>query len=75
MLLPKPYHGLQGYLATITSQEENDFIEQKLSADGWIGASDDFEQINIAAGSFLYADQGEAEGRWYWVTGPEKAPK
>ena len=32
--------GLQGYLATITSQEENDFIRQKLGADAWIGGSD-----------------------------------
>jgi hypothetical protein len=30
----------QGYLATITSAEENDFIAQKVSSNGWIGASD-----------------------------------
>ena len=29
--------GLQGYLATITSQAENYFIRQKLGADAWIG--------------------------------------
>jgi hypothetical protein len=68
----KTYHGLQGYLATITSQEENDFIEQKLSADGWIGASDDASYINSAVGSSLYTSQANAEGKWYWVTGPEK---
>jgi hypothetical protein len=33
-------HGLQGYLATIASQAENDFIFQKLQGNGWIGASD-----------------------------------
>ena len=33
--------GLQGYLATITSQNENDFIRQKLGADAWIGGSDE----------------------------------
>ncbi|HEY9833129.1 MAG TPA: DUF4347 domain-containing protein [Stenomitos sp.] len=32
--------GLQGYLATITSQPENDFIANKLEGNGWIGASD-----------------------------------
>lgn len=32
--------GLEGYLATITSQAENDFIRQKLGADAWIGGSD-----------------------------------
>jgi hypothetical protein len=32
--------GLQGYLATITSQQENDFAASKLEETGWIGASD-----------------------------------
>ena len=68
----RTYLGLQGYLATITSQTENDFIQQKLSADGWIGASDDFSQINTAAGVTKYADQAASEGKWHWVTGPEK---
>ena len=34
------YHGLQGYLATITSAEENAFIQSKTNGVGWIGASD-----------------------------------
>jgi PKD repeat protein len=34
------YHGLQGYLATITSAVENAFIQQKTQGVGWIGASD-----------------------------------
>ena len=34
------YHGLQGYLATITSAAENAFIMQKTKGVGWIGASD-----------------------------------
>jgi len=33
-------NGLQGYLATITSQAENDFIFERLQGNGWIGASD-----------------------------------
>lgn len=32
--------GMQGYLATITSQEENDFITSKIQGEAWIGASD-----------------------------------
>jgi hypothetical protein len=68
----KTYLGLQGYLSTITSQAENDFVQQKLSADGWIGASDDFFHINAATGATTYANQTTAEGKWYWVTGPEK---
>jgi len=34
------YHGLQGYLATITSLDENNFIKSKTTGVGWIGASD-----------------------------------
>jgi len=33
-------YGMQGYLATITSAEENDFVAAKLAGNGWIGASD-----------------------------------
>ncbi|MET4001273.1 DUF4347 domain-containing protein, partial [Marinobacterium sp. MBR-109] len=32
--------GLNGYLATVTSAEENAFISPKLGGDGWMGASD-----------------------------------
>ncbi|WP_127341337.1 CARDB domain-containing protein [Halorubrum sp. 48-1-W] len=43
------YFGLTGYLVTVTSQKENDFVADKLEGQGWIGASD--------------ADQ-EEEWRW-----------
>jgi hypothetical protein len=33
-------YGLQGYLATITSSQENDFLTAKVSGTAWIGASD-----------------------------------
>lgn len=36
----RTYYGLAGYLATITSSGENAFISAKLTATGWIGASD-----------------------------------
>jgi OOP family OmpA-OmpF porin len=36
----KTYYGLAGYLATITGSAENSFINAKLTATGWIGASD-----------------------------------
>ncbi len=64
-------YGLRGYLATSTSVEENNFIKNKLTDDGWLGGSDNFNQINLAVGSPLYANQAAAEGRWYWITGPE----
>lgn len=34
-------HGAQGYLATITTQAEQDYVGSRLGGDGWFGASDD----------------------------------
>ncbi|PKO57197.1 MAG: hypothetical protein CVU28_00020 [Betaproteobacteria bacterium HGW-Betaproteobacteria-21] len=65
------FQGLTGYLATITSQAENDFIREKLNSDAWIGASDDYAYINAATGALTFTNQTNAEGKWYWVTGPE----
>ena len=49
------HSGMTGYLATITSQEENDFIIASVSTTlGWIGGSDE-----------------GAEETWSWRTGPE----
>jgi hypothetical protein len=62
--------GLHGYLATMTSGAETDFVAQRLGSDGWIGSSDDYREINGVA-STGFADQSQAEGYWYWVTGPE----
>jgi hypothetical protein len=53
----RTYLGLHGYLATITSADENAFITAKLSNDGWIGA-----QAN---------PQTTYPRTWYWATGPE----
>ncbi len=36
--------GLQGYLVTITSEAENQFIKDRVNTDSWIGASDDEEE-------------------------------
>ncbi len=68
----RTYLGLTGYLATITSASENAFIRQVLNADAWIGCADEYTQINAATGVTTYANQAAAEGKWYWVTGPEK---
>lgn len=35
-------NGLQGYLVTVTSVEENNFIQQKLGGDSWMGAGDPY---------------------------------
>jgi hypothetical protein len=36
----KEFYGLKGYLVTITSEEENEFVVSKLNGSGWMGASD-----------------------------------
>lgn len=49
------YPSLKGYLATVTSDVENNLILTKVGSDyTWIGASD-----------------ATTEGAWYWVAGPE----
>jgi hypothetical protein len=68
----KSYFGSAGYLATILSEAENNFIWKLMSSDAWFGASDDYGYINTAKGSTVYASQSAAEGKWHWVTGPEK---
>ena len=47
--------GLQGYLVTVTSDHENDFLSYQMNGNTWIGASDFFT----------------TESDWYWMTGPE----
>lgn len=55
------FGGVSGYLATITSEEEHNFILTRIDQSGWIGATDS---------SALYDDA--LEGEWYWATGPEE---
>lgn len=51
----RSYFGIQGYLTTVTSQGETDFIIAKLGGKGgWIGASD-----------------AAVADTWRWITGPE----
>jgi gliding motility-associated-like protein len=69
------YYGLQGYLATVSNEAENSFISRLLGSDTWMGASDNYEEINAAVGYELYANQNASEGQWYWVSGPEKGTK
>ena len=53
----RTFNGLQGYLVTITSQAEDDFLHLNFNtlSNVWIGASD-----------------ATQEGLWKWETGPEE---
>ncbi len=50
------FNGMRGYLATVTSPSESEFLKQSLSnyTATWMGASD-----------------AAVEGEWRWMTGPE----
>uniref|UniRef100_UPI0025C2D951 cadherin domain-containing protein n=1 Tax=Daejeonella sp. TaxID=2805397 RepID=UPI0025C2D951 len=68
----RSYFGKKGYLATVNSQEENNFISKFLTTrDTWLGGSDNFEEINKSLGRSVYSSNAESEGKYYWVTGPE----
>ncbi len=66
------YFGQLGYLATISSQAENSFISILIGQNSWIGCSDNSSIVNGAVGYTKYASQTNAEGKFHWVTGPEK---
>jgi hypothetical protein len=66
------YYGIPGYLVTITSAAEQSYVLSKITQSAWIGASDNYQAINLATGQTTYANQSLSEGKWYWVTGPEK---
>jgi len=68
----RSYFGRAGYLATMTSEAENNFVWKLMANDGWFGASDEMTQVNTAKGTTAFASQAAVEQKWHWVTGPEK---
>lgn len=56
-------HGLQGYLVTITSPEENQFVSNVLNGSGWLGASDAEQE-----GDWKWVTGPEA-GQRFWSGG------
>ena len=77
--------GLEGYLATLTTEEEDTCaIERIAGAFGWLGGSDRHcerdkscgdptNNTEDAAGPYgkYNSKSTTGEGYWYWVTGPE----
>jgi flagellin-like hook-associated protein FlgL len=49
--------GMTGYMVTITSQTEDNFVNSLINKSIWLGASDDYQQLNLAAGTTAYASQ------------------
>jgi hypothetical protein len=68
----RSYFGRAGYLATMSSEAENNFVWRIMANDAWFGASDEVSVVNASKGSTAFASQAAVEGRWHWVTGPEK---
>lgn len=57
-------YGRPGYLATLTSGEENAFVATKAQSIGWIGARDYGRNLSTGVTEGTYGD-------WRWATGPE----
>ena len=67
----RTFYGLQGYLATLTNNDEADLLGKQSSGAGWIGASD-----AAVEGEWLWVTGPEA-GNQFWTgtqTGAETAP-
>lgn len=77
-----PYFGVNGYLATVTSKAENDFLAEKFKTDGapisgWLGGSN---HPGSPLGSYSYdwpSSVGDTSSsttgfNFGWVDGPEK---
>jgi uncharacterized protein YhjY with autotransporter beta-barrel domain len=72
------YEGLTGYLVTITSEAENNFIKNKISTNTWIGGSDDATYTSNTHPAITSGGAGNStphglagEGTWEWVSGPD----
>ena len=68
----KSYFGRAGYLATMSSEAENNFVWRLMASDCWFGASDEVSLVNAAKGTTAFANQSAVEGKWHWISGPEK---
>ncbi len=61
-LVRRTMGGLRGYLATLTSQAEHDFLYSKLTSTGWIGGAD-----TDSEGTFIWMD-GPERGQVFWTS-------
>ena len=80
----KKHLGLNGYLATVTSDEENIFISDRARsqnggqttwAAGWLGATGDLSDTKDNGTCTDVTGTDRDLGNWYWVTGKPGAEK
>ena len=71
----RTFEGMKGYLATITSATEQQFIASLIDGDGWLGGTCDYQYIFDKNGNRIYNSYSESVWNWYWVTGPEAGEK
>ena len=68
----RSYFGRAGYLATMASEAENNFVWKLMASDCWFGASDEVGLVNAAKGTTAFSSQSAVEQKWHWISGPEK---
>ena len=80
----KKHLGLNGYLATVTSEEENIFISDRARSEnngattwaaGWLGATGDLSDTADNGTCTGITGTDRNIGNWYWVTGKAGAEK
>ncbi len=64
------YNGLTGYLITVTSKQEHEYIYKKFGKNGWMGASRAIATNGYDKETYTYSGN-ETSYDWYWVCGPE----
>ena len=67
-------NGMRGYLLTITSQEESDFVTSMISSNTWVGATCRVDGGYGAPAEDTVSSSGFTVNKdwgYYWVTGPE----
>ncbi len=87
----KTYMGMKGYLVTVTSREEQDFVFSLVHTDTWIGGTcdDTYTRASNAWAQNYRISAADNSNRWssvqtyngggyshyYWVSGPEAGKK
>ena len=71
----RTYMGMHGYLATLTSEGEDNFAKSLIDGYGWLGGTCDYNFILDENGNKIYNSMNESLWNWYWVTGPEAGTK